>query len=178
MAKKKVSPALKWIVAEAKRLQKKDHSRHAWSQYIKEAGKAYRAKGHKKVGAPKKVKYRQTGKSNKKRDVQRKAKAPGKRTVNKGKRSEHTYTERRKNRSDMPGQLTGAASYNYVILSRMNSTNTALKDAESRLRRLQENYKSLPRSAYKNEVKGMIKSVKKYISTTKKELTMLKRLLK
>ncbi len=54
------------------------------------------------VGATKK-KYRQTGTSSRKADSQRKAKRPGKRKSRSGK----VYTERRKNRSDMPGKLTG-----------------------------------------------------------------------
>ena len=47
---------------------------------------------------------RQTGKSNSAKDLQRTAKAPGKRTSAKGK----TYYERRVNRSDKPGSLMGA----------------------------------------------------------------------
>lgn len=50
-----------------------------------------------------KVKRYQTGKSDKKRDSDRQAKAPGKRRSKSGR----TYIERRKNRSDMPGKLTG-----------------------------------------------------------------------
>ena len=46
---------------------------------------------------------KQTGTSNKAKDVQRKAKAPGKRTSAKGK----VYTETRKNRSDKPGTMLG-----------------------------------------------------------------------
>jgi hypothetical protein len=46
---------------------------------------------------------KQTGTSNKAKDLQRKAKAPGKRTSAKGK----VYTETRKNRSDKPGTLLG-----------------------------------------------------------------------
>lgn len=45
----------------------------------------------------------QTGKSNTAKDLQRGAKAPGKRTSSKGK----TYYERRANRSDKPGSLLG-----------------------------------------------------------------------
>lgn len=56
------------------------------------------------VGATKK-KYKQTGTSNRRADSQRKAKRPGKRKSTSGR----TYTETRKNRSDMPGKLTGAS---------------------------------------------------------------------
>jgi len=50
---------------------------------------------------------RQTGVTNKYVDIKRKAKAPGKRTSASGK----TYTERRANRSDKPGQMLGAQNY-------------------------------------------------------------------
>lgn len=62
---------------------------------------------YKKVGTvgamKKKKKTWQTGTSVKRKDQQRKAKPPGKRKSASGK----TYVERRKNRSDLPGQLTG-----------------------------------------------------------------------
>lgn len=47
---------------------------------------------------------KQTGTSNKARDIKRSAKAPGKRTSATGK----VYYERRKNRSDRPGSLMGS----------------------------------------------------------------------
>ena len=53
---------------------------------------------------------RQTGVTNKYVDIKRKAKAPGKRTSAKGK----TYTERRANRSDQPGQMLGAKTVKAV----------------------------------------------------------------
>lgn len=53
---------------------------------------------------------RQTGVTNKYVDIKRKAKAPGKRTSAKGK----TYTERRANRSDKPGQMLGAKTVKAV----------------------------------------------------------------
>jgi len=70
------------------------------------------------VGAVKK-KYRQTGTSSKRADSQRKAKRPGKRRSASG----NTYTERRKNRSDKPGTLTGvsAATLKGVLKGRINA---------------------------------------------------------
>jgi hypothetical protein len=52
---------------------------------------------------------KQTGTSNRAKDLQRKAKAPGKRTSAKGK----VYTETRKNRSDKPGTLLGQKIQDY-----------------------------------------------------------------
>jgi hypothetical protein len=57
---------------------------------------------------------KQTGTSNKAKDLQRKAKAPGKRTSAKGK----VYTETRKNRSDKPGSMLGNKEYYDFPLSR------------------------------------------------------------
>jgi hypothetical protein len=75
---------------------------------------------------------KQTGKSNKAKDLQRKAKAPGKRTSAKGK----VYTETRKNRSDKPGTLLGEKPYNELpdiriftvnVLSATNTMGTRIK---------------------------------------------------
>lgn len=63
------------------------HKGLSWQQCIKRAAKQ----------------NRQTGTSNKKRDKARKAKAPGKRKSSTGK----VYYERRKNRSDKRGHVTG-----------------------------------------------------------------------
>ena len=52
---------------------------------------------------------KQTGTSNKAKDLQRKAKAPGKRTSAKGK----VYTETRKNRTDKPGTMLGQKIQDY-----------------------------------------------------------------
>jgi hypothetical protein len=52
---------------------------------------------------------KQTGTSNKTKDLQRKAKAPGKRTSAKGK----VYTETRKNRTDKPGTMLGQKIQDY-----------------------------------------------------------------
>lgn len=71
-----------------------------WKNAIKKAGAEYRSG---KIGKVKKKKSYQTGRSNKKADSQRKAKRPGARRSASGKK----YTERRKNRSDAPGMLTG-----------------------------------------------------------------------
>lgn len=57
-------------------------------------------------GTKKKSATRQTGTSVKSKDKLRSALPPGKRTTGKGK-AKHTYTERRANRSDKPGSLTG-----------------------------------------------------------------------
>jgi hypothetical protein len=100
--------ALKKITTRAKQLQKK-HPGSKWTSLIKKAGAEYRsgklgAARHKK--SPKRKQNRQTGTSNKFYDKSHRAKPPGKRRSATGK----TYYERRKNRSDMPGQLTGVTA--------------------------------------------------------------------
>ena len=68
----------------------------------------------KKRLAGKSMGAKQTGTSNKAKDLQRKAKAPGKRTSAKGK----VYTETRKNRTDKPGTMLGNREYYNLTLSR------------------------------------------------------------
>ena len=63
----------------------------------------------KKRLAGKSMGAKQTGTSNKAKDLQRKAKAPGKRTSAKGK----VYTETRKNSTDKPGTLLGQKIQDY-----------------------------------------------------------------
>lgn len=97
--------ALKKITTRAKQLQKK-HPNTKWTSLIKKAGAEYRngsigTTRKKSTRKPKKKNYRQTGTSNRKNDEARHAKKPGKR---KG------YYERRKNRSDAPGKLTGVSA--------------------------------------------------------------------
>lgn len=90
---------LKKITARAKQIRRA-HPNMKWTAAIKKAGVDYRAG---RIGAVKKKSSRQTGTSNRKADIDRKAKPPGKRKS----RSGRIYTERRKNRSDKPGSLTG-----------------------------------------------------------------------
>jgi hypothetical protein len=99
------------ISKRAKAIRKPGQS---WQSAIKQASREVMAhkpakkkparKKRRKVGATKTAaKYRQTGSSTKHRDKMFRAKAPGKRKSASGK----VYYERRKNRSDVPGTLTG-----------------------------------------------------------------------
>lgn len=92
------------ITARAKQIHRA-HPSKKWTDCIKQASKELKgAKKPAKKSAPKK-RY-QTGTSNKKRDSARKAKAPGKRVSKTGR----VYYERRRNRSDKAGSLSGAGS--------------------------------------------------------------------
>lgn len=98
-----MSSVLKKITTRAKQLKKK-HPNTKWTSLIKQAGRDYR---NGKLGATRKKKSssRQTGTSNKSYDRQRSARPPGPRKPSGSRKV--TYYERRKNRSDKPGQLTG-----------------------------------------------------------------------
>jgi len=94
--------ALKKITSKAKQLRKQQPGMQ-WKTAIKKASASYR---NGTLGGPKKKNSsRQTGTSNKHYDEQRSARPPGKRKPSGY--NKFTYTERRKNRSDKPGQLTG-----------------------------------------------------------------------
>ncbi len=99
------------IATRAKAIRKKSPGKK-WQTCIKEASKELKGTGKKKKATGRQTvrrkvgttKYRQTGKSNRKRDKERTALAPGKRKNSAG---SGFYYERRKNRSDVPGSLTG-----------------------------------------------------------------------
>ncbi len=101
MANTKITRAVK----KAKALYKTGKYK-TFADAVKSAYKKIGSTSSPKKKAAKPVKIYQRGSSNKKRDEERKAKAPGKRTSATGRQ----YTERRKNRSDMPGQMTGTVS--------------------------------------------------------------------
>lgn len=98
-----MSNHLKKITVRAKQLQKK-HPRTPWTELISKASRQLKSEG--KIGAAKKKSNRQTGSSHKLRDSARSARPPGKRTSKSG----AAYYERRKNRSDKPGSLTGVSA--------------------------------------------------------------------
>jgi hypothetical protein len=129
--------------------------------------------------APKK--YRQTGGSDKKRDEERKAKPPGKRkTTSRGKTT--YYYERRKNRSDVPGRLSGgsngSSSHNEMLLRNLSERNRNLQTGESTLIQLMRRYTATPKGIEKRNLKRQITEQKKYLKVIKSEIRMLRGLLK
>lgn len=169
------------ISRRAKEIRKK-HPGKKWINCIKEASAQLKS-GRAVSAVKKKRSYRQTGSSNKKRDQARSAKAPGKRTVKRADGSSHTYTERRKNRSDKPGKLTGsgignaATAYQYSILTRIKSNTHYMSLSTKNI----EHYKRLmvgKTATEKKSYKQLIQAEKKNIVALKKDTTMLKRLLK
>lgn len=101
------------IFKEAKKIQRA-HPKMDWQACIKAASRKHKKKPAKKKAARKNP-NRQTGTSNRSRDEMVRAKAPGKR---------NGYYERRKNRSDAPGKLTGvtAASLTSELRRRLKDT--------------------------------------------------------
>jgi len=99
-----------------------------------------------KMGTTKKA-NRQTGSSVKKRDKARKAKPPGKRIS----KSKQVYYERRKNRSDKPGTVSGAKAFirqslsdrmkRLLYLKEMATTKTSKRQYAKEIRALKNNIK-------------------------------------
>lgn len=159
-----MSNIIQKIAARAKQIRKAKPS-IAWQAAIKQASKEL--KGSKpgstakksgripKKKAAKKSANRQTGVSNNKRDKQRVAKAPGKRLSKTGK----VYYERRKNRSDKPGALSGISAA---------SLKTALRT------RLEERLGKAFVSHTKATTKRAKKAIQKTITSIKAELKKLK----
>ncbi len=117
---RKAHPAKKWqdCIKQASRELKgtttkaAPKKRTAKKRAVKKAPAKKRAakKAAPKKRVAKKVLYRQTGTSSKVADKRRKAKQPGKRVVKHKGAASTVYYERRKNRSDVPGSLSGAGT--------------------------------------------------------------------
>lgn len=158
-----------------------------WTSAVKRASKLVpslspsKKSASKKVGAKKKKpKSRQTGTSNRRRDLELTAKSPGKRMVKSGKKS-HAYYERRKNRSDKPGHLTGmnggAATYRYNVTQRITANVRLLNEAENRLLHLKQRLKAAIKQD-KAMCRLRVRDQQKYISQLKKDISGFKSLLK
>jgi hypothetical protein len=170
MAKKN---AIVLISKRAKAIQRESPNK-SWKACIKQASAEYRS--NKKVGAKKskskkKTKFRQTGTSNKKNDRERKARPPGPRIPKGGKKV--TYTERRKNRSDVPGSLTGTA-LNEMVLRNLRERNNNLQEVESKIIRIKKSIKDHKPGMAKNLLKVQLKNLQKYQRTIKTEIRILK----
>lgn len=154
---------------------------------VKHAGARRSSKPGRKT-VPKKKGYKprkpihQTGHSSKKIDERVKAKAPGKRKAKSGK----VYYEYRKNRSDMPGRMTGmskaidGSAYREMILGHMRDVERARQAAEKDILHLAHQKRNIPRSEKlrRKMIDARISELKKFIGTQKKEMSMLKALYK
>lgn len=107
----KANSTLNKITTRAKRIRSAN-KKMPWIDAVKKASRQLKSEG--KIGTAK-PSTRQTGSSNKKRDRIKKAKPPGKRIVKHPGGKNTVYYERRKNRSDKPGQLTGMPSNMYAV---------------------------------------------------------------
>src|SRR5574337_271899 len=92
----------KKITTRAKQIRKL-HPNIKWQDAIRKASKEV----SEVTSRAKKKHLHQTGSSNKFRDIAIKANPPGKRIVHHKRGKDTVYYEYRKNRSDMPGSLTG-----------------------------------------------------------------------
>jgi hypothetical protein len=179
-------------VAQISRLAKKIRKKgEKWQSAIKRASKsvgtkskpAARSKGsgaRKSVPSKRKTKkaYRprkpihQTGTSSQAMDKRIKAKPPGKR---------NGYYEYRKNRSDMPGKMTGikGGAYQEMILSRMKDNYNKIRSAEGAISYWRTEKAKYPgNKELRLHVAKTVKAQRALIATLKKDNIMLKRLLK
>ena len=117
---------------------------------------------------------RQTGTSNKVKDVKRKALAPGKRKSATGK----SYTERRANRSDKPGSLTGVNfnSKKYA-LSAYEKQLVYIRNIESTILKIKTALPNMKNAHWKVELKKELAQTKKLLTEYKQHARELKKLL-
>lgn len=128
-----------------------------WIDAVKQASKELKSEG--KIGEAKS--FRQTGSSNRVRDKRVKAKAPGKRIVSHGRGKKTVYYERRKNRSDKPGQLTGVPANMYAVRDNL----------EKQLTQTIEHLEKIKKSDVKHpEKKRLIKTYREYIAKLRGQL--------
>lgn len=135
-------------------------------------------------GTKKKSETRQTGTSVKSKDKLRSALPPGKRTTGKGK-AKHTYIERRANRSDKPGSLTGikvVGAINRDVLgeiTRLTKWNDELeKIIYAQKDRLKTDKSTTFTTLQKRYVKASIMRYQDLLKSNKKHLTQLKKQIK
>lgn len=126
------------------------------------------SKGKARIGKVKsKPKYRQTGSSNSAYDKRVRAKPPGKRRSKSGR----IYMERRKNRSDMPGSLTGVNQTALRELQR-NVNNLSMLEKQ---RTIWKNSLMGYKPKYRRPIREQIKRLSQLIQTTKRNISNLKK---
>jgi hypothetical protein len=191
MAKK---TTLQKITDKARSIRKKNEP---WISAVKRASKIVMAslspsskKTVKKVGAvrkkkaaKKKVSTRQTGSSNNFYDRMVKAKPPGKRIVKHAGGKKSVYYERRKNRSDKPGKLTGhnpakvQSAYSYMIMTRMKSNVAQIEQTTTTIEHLKKKMKESKDKGVKKLFAMQIVKERHFLAGLKKDNSMLKRLV-
>lgn len=149
----------------SKRAKQIRHKNEPWTEAIERASKQLKKEG--KIGKTKSS-TRQTGHSNKKRDQKRHAKAPGKRKSKSGR----TYYERRKNRSDVPGSMTGNTTKSRTHTDyNANEVNISVGGLKSALRKkYEEKLKDLFLRKEKAKLKREKNKLQKQITATRSEL--------
>lgn len=171
---------LQKITAKAKQIRKAKPSL-AWTDAIKAASKAI--SGVKKKAAPKKAAKkkkldpnRQNGTSVTFYDKAVKAKAPGKRKSASG----NIYYERRKNRSDKPGSLTGVLNTQFEfnkVPGRIARELEEKSKAEKQIEALKAHYRAAKTATEKSRLKKAQVLHMKLLQTAKNNITNLKKLL-
>jgi hypothetical protein len=144
---------------------------------------AVKRKPAKRKAAKKKTSNRQTGTSNSFFDRMVTAKAPGKRIVKHKGGKKSVYYERRKNRSDKPGMLTGhkpaavQSAYSYMIITRMKSNVAQIAQTTTTIEHLKRKMKESKDKVTKRLFANQIVKEKHFLTGLKKDNTNLKRLI-
>lgn len=173
LAKKIRKPGEAWTGA-IKRASKQISGTVASSRVKRSAPGKRKSVPKKKSSYKPRKKIHQTGSSSVKLDKRVKAKAPGKRKSAAGK----TYYEFRKNRTDMPGKLTGTGSaYNEVIMGRMRSNYIQIEQTQTAVRWQKMKKAAVKTKLEKNVYQAKINELNKFIRTLEADNRMLKRLL-
>lgn len=200
------------VQAIARKAKQIRHKGEKWTNAIKRAAKMLKHRSGGTVGAARVVKLRrsasksvphkrkaaakkksaknykprkpthQTGSSSKKRDEMVKALPPGKRRSAGG----SIYYEYRKNRTDMPGRMTGISArvdgtaYREMIMRHMRDADRARSTAEQEILRLKQMKRvTSPKEKLKRRLLDQrIKEQQRFVSSQKKEISMLKTLYK
>lgn len=186
---------VKQISTRAKKIRKKGEpwidairraSRQLKSGTVGSSGRS-KAPAKKRKTVPRKKKgytprkpVHQTGTSSRSRDKLIKAKPPGKRRSSGG----STYYEYRRNRTDMPGKLTGMSkqvdgtAYREMILRHMKDADRARANAERQILELKQKKRNVPAKdkLTRRAIDTAVKNLQKFVSSQKKEISMLKTL--
>lgn len=174
-----VSKTLAAITTRAKKIRGKNKN-IAWIAAVKTASKQLRSEG--KIGKAKPTKkapvkkLHQTGTSDKSRDEQRTAQTPGKHIVKHGRKKTTKYYEYRKNRSDMPGKLTGTNNKS-IVVAQLNELVKGNENIDRQIAILKQYIREKKDKAMIPAYKKQLQYLSKLKATNRKNISNLKRLI-
>ena len=180
MAKRKISPALKWIIAEAKKLRKKDRNRKQWKDYVAQASAIYAKKHHGRSPVGKKSHAGRKRKSGKRK--MRKVSAV--KLIERGE-SKNTKPKKvvRVNRTKSGtfkkfSTVTGVSAYNHVVLQKVQAANASLGQEMQRLEQMKKHYQGMPAGTGKKLMRRSVKDQQKLINKLRADVRGFRSLIK